>query len=125
MEIPIIQDPLHTIRNLALECSEVFEKIWRDCQKSLVLRSTSVEPLYPEEEIDFPFRFRHFNFARTRDDFNFWIQIIGLQSPDPWSFDFKTEGTLDLSNEIASCLEMISRALKSGKLEWLSEVIII
>jgi hypothetical protein len=114
MEIPMGEDPLHNIRYLALECRELFETIWHDCQKSLVLWSTTVEALNPQEKLDSPFRFRSFNFASTRDDFDFWTEITGLQSPEPWSFDFKTEGTLDLSNEIASCLEMISRASWNG-----------
>lgn len=59
MGIPFGEDPLHTIRYWPLNSRELLEKISRDCQKSLVLWSTTVKALYPEEKLDFPFRFRH------------------------------------------------------------------
>ncbi|CAG9982374.1 unnamed protein product [Clonostachys byssicola] len=113
MEIPMGEDPLHNICYLAFECLEFFGKIWHDFHKSLASWSQTLEAPSPEEKLNFPFRFRSYNFTSTMRDFNFWIEITGLHSHKQGSLDFKTEGTLGLSKEIISCLEMISRALKS------------
>ncbi|VUC27268.1 unnamed protein product, partial [Clonostachys rosea] len=104
MGLPIGEDPVITLRKWALDCQEALEKIEHDCHELLVTRSM-IPTSSVSRKRSCPFKSRPFNLASTRADFNYWIGITVAESTEPWSLDFKTEGSLRISKDILWHLE--------------------
>ncbi|VUC27263.1 unnamed protein product [Clonostachys rosea] len=134
MALPIADDPTNAIRDRAIECVNLFKRVEKNYDESLLSRKITPQVLFPdgkaesslpddeaepslpnsqkepclpdgEEEPSF------FTFFSTYNDFDAWTYFNGVLSPQPTSLDYQTEGSDGYAKLVFRCLGTITKAL--------------